>query len=105
MKKNPNETSAARISQVLTENGWSQSDLARRIGVRPQSVQFWVSGKTAPSGTNLSALASVSGYPEHWFLMDDISGRNQPGRALQQKNMIHILLNYLMLKPVLARAS
>ncbi|MEK8095831.1 S24 family peptidase [Morganella morganii] len=73
MKKNPNETSAARISQVLTENGWSQSDLARRIGVRPQSVQFWVSGKTAPSGTNLSALASVSGYPEHWFLMDDIS--------------------------------
>ncbi|HAT1513777.1 TPA: helix-turn-helix transcriptional regulator [Morganella morganii] len=73
MKKNPNETSAARISQVLVENGWSQSDLARRIGVKPQSVQFWVSGKTAPSGTNLSALASISGYPEHWFLMDALS--------------------------------
>ncbi|WP_265503603.1 S24 family peptidase [Providencia heimbachae] len=73
MKKNPNEVSAARINQILTERGWSQSELARRIGVSPQSVQFWVSGKTAPRGANLSTLSSISGYPEHWFFMDDVS--------------------------------
>ena len=47
MKKNPNEVSATRISQILTERNWSQSELARRLGISPQSVQFWVSGKTA----------------------------------------------------------
>lgn len=73
MKKNPNETSAARITQVLNERSWSQSELARRIGVSPQSVQFWVSGKTAPRGSNLTSLSAVSGYPEHWFFMDDVS--------------------------------
>lgn len=68
MKKNPNEVSATRISQILTERNWSQSELARRLGISPQSVQFWVSGKTAPRGNNLTALSKISGYPEHWFL-------------------------------------
>lgn len=70
MKKNPNDISSTRVNQVLEERGWSQSELARRIGVSPQSVQFWVSGKTAPRGSNLSMLSSISGYPEHWFFMD-----------------------------------
>ncbi|WP_323085807.1 helix-turn-helix domain-containing protein, partial [Providencia alcalifaciens] len=73
MKKNPNDISSTRVNQVLEERGWSQSELARRIGVSPQSVQFWVSGKTAPRGSNLSMLSSISGYPEHWFFMDDAS--------------------------------
>lgn len=73
MKKNPNEVSATRISQILTERNWSQSELARRLGISPQSVQFWVSGKTAPRGNNLTALSKISGYPEHWFFMSDVS--------------------------------
>ncbi|MEY0875218.1 LexA family transcriptional regulator [Providencia manganoxydans] len=76
MKKNQNVVSATRINQILDERGWSQSELARRIGVSPQSVQFWVSGKTAPRGANLSALSSVTGYPEHWFLMDSVSAES-----------------------------
>ncbi|HFS8086012.1 TPA: XRE family transcriptional regulator [Proteus mirabilis] len=73
MKKNPNEVSATRISQILTERNWSQSELARRLSISPQSVQFWVSGKTAPRGNNLTALSKISGYPEHWFFMSDVS--------------------------------
>lgn len=76
MKKNPNEISASRINQALTERGWSQSELARRIGVSPQSVQFWVSGKTAPRGNNLASLSSITGYPEHWFFMDDAAAES-----------------------------
>lgn len=70
MEMNKNMTSAMRVTQLLDENGWNQSELARLLGVSPQSVQFWVSGKTAPRGKNLSALSRISGYPEHWFLMD-----------------------------------
>ncbi|XYQ53281.1 helix-turn-helix domain-containing protein [Pectobacterium carotovorum] len=66
----PQPASAQRVSQILDENGWSQSELARRLGISPQSVQYWVSGKTSPRGKSLSALSSLTGYPEHWFLMD-----------------------------------
>ncbi|RLM29790.1 hypothetical protein BHG07_14225 [Brenneria salicis ATCC 15712 = DSM 30166] len=69
MKKNTHSISAERIAQVLTENGWSQSELARRLGVTPQSVQYWVSGKNAPAGKRLQALSALSGYPEYWFFM------------------------------------
>lgn len=69
MKKNTHSISAERIAQVLTENGWSQSELARRLGVTPQSVQYWVSGKNTPAGKRLQALSTLSGYPEYWFFM------------------------------------
>lgn len=62
--------SAQRVSQILTENGWNQSDLARRLEISPQSVQYWVSGKTSPRGKSLSALSDLTGYPEHWFFME-----------------------------------
>lgn len=65
--------SANRIKQVLAENGWSQSDLARRLGVSPQSVQYWTSGKTSPRGKSLSGLSRATGHPEHWFFMESSS--------------------------------
>ncbi|MCL2891635.1 LexA family transcriptional regulator [Brenneria tiliae] len=69
MKKDTHSLCAARIAQVLAENGWSQSELARQLGVTPQSVQYWVSGKNAPAGKRLQALSALSGYPEYWFFM------------------------------------
>ncbi|CNH56682.1 LexA family transcriptional regulator [Yersinia intermedia] len=82
MEKSKNMASATRISQLLAEKGWNQSDLARRLSVTPQSVQFWVSGKTSPRGKSLAALSAVSGYPEHWFLMKDPSGIESGSTAI-----------------------
>ncbi|OSN05943.1 hypothetical protein AU512_12845 [Lonsdalea iberica] len=62
-------TTASRIAQLLTEKGWNQSILARKLKISPQAVQGWVSGKTAPRGAHLEKLSQVSGYPEHWFFM------------------------------------
>ncbi|MEI7209218.1 helix-turn-helix transcriptional regulator [Pectobacterium carotovorum] len=70
MSEKKQMASAQRINQVLTENNWSQSDLARRVGVSPQSVQYWASGKTSPRGKSLKSLSEVTGHPEHWFLMN-----------------------------------
>lgn len=39
--------------------GLSQSDVARELNVRPQSVQQWESGETLPRGSRLDALARV----------------------------------------------
>ncbi|MBN6378500.1 helix-turn-helix transcriptional regulator, partial [Escherichia coli] len=35
------EVSMYRISKLLQETGWSQAELARRIGVTQQTVQQW----------------------------------------------------------------
>ena len=49
------------LKQVLAERKMTQSDLARAIGVRPQAVQQWLSGRTQPRGKNLEALSLYLG--------------------------------------------
>ncbi|EPI5095236.1 helix-turn-helix domain-containing protein, partial [Escherichia coli] len=63
------EVSMYRISKLLQETGWSQAELARRIGVTQQTVQQWVSGKATPKASSLDKLVEVSGHPLHWFLL------------------------------------
>jgi transcriptional regulator with XRE-family HTH domain len=41
--------------------GKNKSEVARALGVRWQTVQFWTLGKTAPSADNLRQLAEVLG--------------------------------------------
>ena len=49
------------LRHVMAERQLTQTDLARELGVRPQSVQQWVSGKTRPAGKNLEALSVYLG--------------------------------------------
>lgn len=55
------------ISKNLREareaSGLTQSDLARALGISPQSVQQWEKGVSAPKIDRLSAVASVLGIP------------------------------------------
>lgn len=63
------EISMHRIARLLKEMGWSQADLARRIGVSQQTVQQWVSGKSTPKPANLDKLTEVTGHPPYWFML------------------------------------
>lgn len=58
-----------RIAKLLKETGWSQAELARRIGVSQQTVQQWVSGKSTPKPASLDKLTEVTGHPPYWFLL------------------------------------
>ncbi len=40
---------AVELDARLTELGWNQTDLAKRIGVSPAVVSRWVSGERTPS--------------------------------------------------------
>ncbi|EDY2188878.1 helix-turn-helix domain-containing protein [Salmonella enterica subsp. enterica] len=64
-----------RLQQVLQELGISQSELGRRLGVKPQSVQGWLRGVT-PRMDKLEKLAEISDHPVHWFFMSD-SGNDE----------------------------
>lgn len=45
-----NRTSAAFVKNVRKLNGWSQTDLAKRLCVSLRSVKRWESGSFMPTG-------------------------------------------------------
>ncbi|MGV4201258.1 helix-turn-helix domain-containing protein [Citrobacter murliniae] len=63
-------TFARRIQQVMAENGWTKSDLAKKVMLSHTAVQNWAKGRNVASGERLKRLAAVTGKPEHWFFMD-----------------------------------
>lgn len=54
----------------MAENGWSKSDLAKKVMLSHTAVQNWAKGRNVASGERLKRLAAVTGKPEHWFFMD-----------------------------------
>lgn len=47
---------AEKLQKILREAGWSQEDLARRLGVSFKAVNAWVTGKTEPREGNLAKI-------------------------------------------------
>ncbi|EKB2880460.1 helix-turn-helix transcriptional regulator, partial [Escherichia coli] len=43
-----------RIAAMLKAKGWTQAQLARKLGVSAQSVQYWTTGKTFPRSDKLA---------------------------------------------------
>ena len=47
------------LKQIRTENGFTQSQLARRLGISPSAVGMYEQGRREPDGTLLARMASV----------------------------------------------
>ena len=56
------------IKEFLNENGITQSDFARKIGIKPGLVNDWVRGKAKPGYDNLKMMAKVFNVPANYFL-------------------------------------
>lgn len=56
-------TLANTIAALRRKAGLSQDELAKRVGVRRQSVQQWEAGTTGPARRIVPALANVLGVP------------------------------------------
>jgi len=54
-------TLAKRLAQAREQKGLNQSELARALGLSPQAVQNWESGKSSPRGSRLAEVASMLG--------------------------------------------
>ena len=55
-----------RLMQALGAKGWSQSDLARKVNVRPQSVSEWKAGR-CPREARIEKMASLLGVNADWL--------------------------------------
>ena len=49
------------IRQLRQERGWTQFELALRVGVQPQAVYFWESGRRTPQVPQLRKLGQLFG--------------------------------------------
>ena len=49
------------IRQLREEQGWSQFDLALKVGVRPETVYQWETGRAVPKVLQLRKLAEIFG--------------------------------------------
>jgi DNA-binding XRE family transcriptional regulator len=49
------------IRALRRERGWTQFELALKVGVQPQAVYFWESGRRTPQVPQLRKLGQVFG--------------------------------------------
>lgn len=60
----------ARIAARREKLGLTQTDLAAKMSVSPQSVQQWESGKTSPRGRRLELLSDILNAPKSYFFSE-----------------------------------
>ena len=64
-------TIGPRIEQARGQAGLSVSQLARRIGVKPKTLENWENARSEPRGHKLVVLAGVLQVPLIWLLTGD----------------------------------
>jgi len=69
------DTFATRLKYARERAGLSQSELARRIGIKPQSIQYIESGSTQKSRYTLE-IANVLGVSVEWLVYGE--GSSEP---------------------------
>ena len=56
-----NMSMGRRIAALRKENGYTQEQLAAKLGISNQAVSKWENGSSDPSTSNLLALAKLFG--------------------------------------------
>ncbi len=84
------------IRQLRQERGWTQYELALRVGVQPQTVYFWESGRRMPQVPQLRRLGQLFGMCSDEIALEPISdpaaamhrarADRRPGEAVPGRN-------------------
>ena len=70
------EAAVQTIRELREARGWTQLELANRLGVTPATVYNWERGKYEPSASKLRQIAQAFGAS-----MDDIALVQEQGKA------------------------
>jgi transcriptional regulator with XRE-family HTH domain len=77
----------SRIQKRRVELGYSQTDLARGVGIRPASVNDWESGRTkAIDGANLLKAARFLQVDPEWVIFGKASSHAHPEAPLPKSS-------------------
>jgi transcriptional regulator with XRE-family HTH domain len=73
---------SVRIKEARQARGWSQQDLAERIGVSQPTIVHWEQGTHAPRNLALARLADALGVSRQWLQGDgDVQAMVAIGRT------------------------
>jgi transcriptional regulator with XRE-family HTH domain len=61
------------IRQLRQDQGWTQFELALRVGVQPQAVYLWESGRRTPQVPQLRKLGRLFGICSDEIILDPAS--------------------------------
>ena len=84
---------SGRLAEARRRAGLSQSELARRIGLKPQSVQQWEQSGTTPRSHRIDKIASALGVSREWLLVGGSAADSI--REVTQKITEVPILNYV----------
>jgi transcriptional regulator with XRE-family HTH domain len=75
-----------KILNMRKARGWSQEELAERIGVTRQAVSRWESDGAKPDADKVIAVCDLFGVSADYLLRDRYSGESSTARTERQDN-------------------
>ena len=73
-----------KIAGERKKLGWSQEELAERLGVSRQAVSKWESGQSVPDLTKILKLSEVFGVTTDYLLKETEQGRSEAQRNVEE---------------------
>lgn len=93
-----------KILQLRKAHGWSQEDLAEKLGVSRQAVSRWESAAAQPDAANILHLSKLFGVTTDYLLHDEYESDNDlpkvretTSNGLQQIMVLMIMLEVMIL--------
>ena len=85
-----------KIKELRTARGWTQADLARRLGITRNGVNSWEQGLSVPSPASLVELAKIFSVSTDYLLgLECKEGMDTSGLNARQKQLVAELVNEL----------
>lgn len=75
---------ADKIIELRKKNGWSQEELADKLGVSRQAVSKWESAQAVPDMNRILKLSEIFGVSTDLLLKDDLELSNAVSTELQE---------------------
>jgi transcriptional regulator with XRE-family HTH domain len=85
------DTLGGRISRARDAMNLTSSQLARRLGVKSETVAAWESDRSEPRANRLTMLAGVMGVSPTW-LLNGVGDAPQDGRLNSELHLIEMQL-------------
>lgn len=79
-----------KLKLAMLEKGFNQVSLAKKIGIKSNSISQWLTGKNNPKLTTLEKVAKATGKPVNYFFSDESTSQNIIGnhnaQTVEQKD-------------------
>lgn len=74
----PDADLAGRIGQARRFKGYTQQELADRVGISLRAYQNWERGTNDPTVGGLRRISMATGFPLIWFIEDHDTDDHDP---------------------------